>query len=153
MSILLQELVTVMDVYGHQHKVSRSDYDGDRTMLPIYDATGRRRFGNPLHRANISCAVPLKTWRYYVGVNPGRRDIFAASETPTEDSHGKRWVCAIGPFRTLRGAAFMAVFGEGNPHCRCVDDAERLGRIQEQDDRQCKAACHNWRVQGVGVTA
>ena len=144
MSLLLQDLVTVMDVYGHQYKVSRSDYDGDRTMLPIYDATGRRRFGNPLHRKNISCEVPHKPWHYYVGVNKPegiyyrRRDIFAASETPTEDSHGGRWTMAIGPFRTLRGAAFMATFGEGNPHCQCVEDAERLGKLFEEEDRELR---------------
>lgn len=34
----------------------------------------------------------------------------------------------IGPFRTVRGAEFMRQYGEGNPHCQTVGDAERLAK-------------------------
>jgi len=71
-----------------------------------------------------------KRKRYYVGCSrwAGKRDIFLAAETPTEESHGSRYVCAIGPFRTKRGAQFMATYGRGNPHCQDVADAERLAQ-------------------------
>lgn len=35
---------------------------------------------------------------------------------------------AIGPFKTYRGAIFMARYGTSNPHCSTVNDAERLAK-------------------------
>ena len=65
--------------------------------------------------------------RLYVGVKPDLAyEVFRAAQTPTESSHGKLYAYAIGPFRTRRGADFMARYGRGNPHCRCVSEAERL---------------------------
>lgn len=68
--------------------------------------------------------------RYYVGIRPDRtRQLFRASETPTETSHGHLYVAATGPFRTKRGAAVDTLYGFGNPHICHVDDAERLAHL------------------------
>lgn len=53
---------------------------------------------------------------------------FRSPDTPTEDSHGGAYLWVIGPFRTARGARFMADFGWNNPHCQTVDDAEHLAK-------------------------
>lgn len=71
------------------------------------------------------------TSRIYVGLTldcTGRREVFRAVETPTEQSHGAKYGAVIGPFRTKRGAEFMRDYGRGNPHCLSVADAERLAR-------------------------
>jgi hypothetical protein len=54
--------------------------------------------------------------------------VFRSATTPTFESHGSLYNCVIGPFRTRRGADWMAdpQKGQNNPHCRCVADAERL---------------------------
>jgi hypothetical protein len=66
---------------------------------------------------------------WYVGCNAGmKRDLFTADQTPTFATHGGQFAAVIGPFRTKRGALFMAQYGNGNPHCQCVADAERLGK-------------------------
>lgn len=67
--------------------------------------------------------------RPYVGRSraTGRLEVFRATAQPTEESHGQAYRYAIGPFRTARGARFMATFGgNNNPHCVTVGDAERL---------------------------
>lgn len=65
----------------------------------------------------------------YVGMRAGRPwEVFRSIETPTYETHGDRYPAAIGPFRTVRAATFMAIRGPGNPHCRCVADAERLSK-------------------------
>jgi len=67
--------------------------------------------------------------RYYVGLKDGgKRETFRSAETPTEGSHGRLYLAVIGPFKTRRGAEFMAEYGGGNPHLQCVDDAERIAR-------------------------
>jgi hypothetical protein len=68
--------------------------------------------------------------KLYVGVTPGKREIFRSNVTPTTETHGDRFNMAIGPFRTRRGAEWMAdpVKGMANPHCRNVADAERLAK-------------------------
>lgn len=71
--------------------------------------------------------------KFYVGLKldcTGRRDVFRATATPTEASHGARFGAVIGPFRTKRAAEFMRDYGRGNPHCLCVADAERLAKVQ-----------------------
>ena len=78
--------------------------------------------------------------RYYVGLGgdePGRR-VFCSKETPTADTFVE-YGAVIGPFRTKRGAQFMAKHGYNNPHCRTVADAERLAKIfgclpEDEDD-------------------
>lgn len=64
--------------------------------------------------------------KIYVGVRAGARTVFRADSTPTTETHGTRFVAVIGPFRTVRGARFMAECGSGNPHVQCVADAERI---------------------------
>lgn len=66
--------------------------------------------------------------RPYVGRSraTGRLETFRSVAVPTEQSHGQAYGYAIGPFRTARGARFMARFGGDNPHCVTVGDAERI---------------------------
>jgi N12 class adenine-specific DNA methylase len=47
------DLVTVRDVYGKRHRVRKPDLDGDRAMLPTFNANGERTNGTLLHRDNI----------------------------------------------------------------------------------------------------
>lgn len=64
--------------------------------------------------------------RYYIGVSGGaHRTVFAFNGVPTAASHPQFLAC-IGPFRTKKAAFFMALYGRSNPHCRTVQDAERL---------------------------
>lgn len=72
----------------------------------------------------------------YVGCKAGAgREVFRSNVTPTEESHGKMFAMVIGPFRTLRGARWMAhpIRGTHNPHCVTVADAERLAKIYKSD--------------------
>jgi hypothetical protein len=57
--------------------------------------------------------------------------VFRNPTTPTTESHGEKFAAVVGPFRTVRGAAWMAhpTRGTLNPHCRCVGDAERLAKM------------------------
>ena len=66
--------------------------------------------------------------KIYVGCKGNKREVFRADFTPTFDTHGKLYAAVIGPFRTLRGADFMAEKGQGNPHAQTVADAERIAR-------------------------
>lgn len=70
--------------------------------------------------------------KYYVGLKIGKavheRELFTSVETPTPESHGTKYVCVIGPFRTKMGAVFMRDYGRNNPHCQTVADAERLAK-------------------------
>lgn len=67
--------------------------------------------------------------RFYVGCKGfAPYEVFKADAEPTEKTHGNRYAAVIGPFRTKRGAEFMAKYGKGNPHCQCVADAERLAK-------------------------
>lgn len=70
--------------------------------------------------------------RFYVGCRAGAPyEVFKADAEPTEKTHGHLYAAVIGPFDTKRGAEFMAKYGNGNPHCRCVADAERLAKDYE----------------------
>ena len=62
------------------------------------------------------------------GNQPNAREIFTSPTEPTSESHGNRFNAVVGPFQTRRGASFMRDRGQGNPHCRCVADAERLAK-------------------------
>jgi hypothetical protein len=67
----------------------------------------------------------------FVGVKTGdgiTYESFRAAETPTHETHGHRFGCVIGPFRTVAGALFLMHHGHLNPHCRCVSEAEKLAR-------------------------
>lgn len=68
--------------------------------------------------------------KIYVGLIAGQKpQIFRSNVTPTEQSHGDFYNAVIGPFKTLRGAQFMRQFGQGNPHCQTVNDAEKLAKM------------------------
>ncbi len=69
--------------------------------------------------------------RAYVGVRRDlQREVFKATRTPTRRRYGRRYAYVVGPFKTVRGAGFMAEYGANNPHCTCVAQAEWLARQQ-----------------------
>lgn len=67
----------------------------------------------------------------YVGILPltSAREVFTMRAKPTADNC--KYAAVIGPFRTRKGAEFMARNGFNNPHCQGVADAERLAKIAE----------------------
>lgn len=67
--------------------------------------------------------------RFYVGHVKGKMfgEVFKAATMPTRASHGKEYFATTGPFRTKRGAEFMAN-QYNNPHCQTVADAERIAK-------------------------
>ena len=90
-----------------------------------------------VRNGKVVLAKPRK--RLYVGVNSDlTRETFWSAETPTETSHGHLYACAIGPFRTKTGAEYMRDYGQGNPHCRCVADAERLAQFHKDQSMLCR---------------
>jgi hypothetical protein len=71
--------------------------------------------------------------KLWVGCGKGcSREVFRSALTPTVDTHGDKYFGVIGPFRTRRGAEFMAKHGRNNPHCQCVADAECIARKQKE---------------------
>lgn len=89
-----------------------------------------------LHRSRadkfrITGRIKMASEKYYVGVRAGNpREVFLSASEPTSESHGKEYGAVIGPFESARGADFMARYGEGNPHCQTVEDAERLAALE-----------------------
>lgn len=69
--------------------------------------------------------------KLYVGVRrEGIKMIyerFRSFVTPSPPSH-PQYIMVIGPFRTVAGADYMVKYGYNNPHCQCVNDAERLAK-------------------------
>jgi len=64
--------------------------------------------------------------KIFVGINKDLgRNLIVSQTTPNRHSHPE-YIYAIGPFKTKRGAMFMQKYGQQNPHCRCVSDAEKL---------------------------
>jgi len=74
----------------------------------------------------------MSTMKIYVGVKGNIRKVFRSFTPPTSKSHGDKYSAVIGPFKTLRGAAFMADYGRNNPHLQTVRDAEELAKIQAE---------------------
>ena len=68
--------------------------------------------------------------KHYVGIKKDGWSYkrFTANEMPTATTHGQDYAAVIGPFRTRRGAQYMANYGRGNPHLQHVIDAERLAK-------------------------
>ena len=66
------------------------------------------------------------TQKYYVGYKAGKMTVFRSATNPTEKTHGHLYNAVTGPFRTQRGALFMAEHGYNNPHLQTVADAERI---------------------------
>jgi hypothetical protein len=72
----------------------------------------------------------------YVGIKKdATREVFQASDGPTEELYGHRYSAVIGPFQTQRGAKFMAEHGRNNPHLQTVADAERVARDEERKEK------------------
>lgn len=79
-----------------------------------------------------------KYTRPYVGVkHDGTREVFRLAFRPTEDLWAGTYRLVIGPFKTTRGAQFMAKHGDDHTHS--IREAERIatahaliqaGRIQ-----------------------
>lgn len=68
----------------------------------------------------------MKRRKWYVGCKGGSRIAFATATTTNIGDYA----ALIGPFRTKRGAQFMARYGRNNPHIRNVADAERLAKAR-----------------------
>jgi len=67
--------------------------------------------------------------RPYVGITrTGARKVFRSAKTPTQLSHGDKYVAVIGPFRTKAGADVMAKYGRNNPHLQTVSEAEKMAK-------------------------
>lgn len=68
--------------------------------------------------------------RFFLGLaNGGRiREVFKFRGIPGPAD--VPFVAVVGPFRTRRGAQFMADHGRNNPHCLTVGDAERLAKAR-----------------------
>ena len=64
--------------------------------------------------------------KWYVGIASTVRTMFKSATDPTQESHGKMYLACIGPFQTRAAAEYMRDCGQGNPHCQCVADAERI---------------------------
>ena len=69
--------------------------------------------------------------KYYCGLKSnGEREVFRCAEMPTRATYGAHYWAVIGPFRTRRGAQFMAQCGYNNPHLQTVADAERIAKLE-----------------------
>ena len=68
--------------------------------------------------------------KQYVGIRKGDSiyERFTSDGTPVRETHGHLYLAVIGPFKTVRGARFMADHGRNNPHLQHVNDAERIAR-------------------------
>lgn len=67
----------------------------------------------------------------YVGlIKGGKRETFRSPITPTETDF-PQYFAVIGPFRTIRGAKFMELYGNNNPHCLTVAQAEKLAKNEK----------------------
>ena len=68
--------------------------------------------------------------KWYVGIHrlkPHNRFTFTTATPPTPEDY-PHFTAVIGPFVTKRGAIFMRDYGQGNPHCQHVADAEKLAK-------------------------
>jgi hypothetical protein len=92
----------------------------------------------PRAREKGGAVVNYARQRPYVGrsIETGRLTVFRSRGKPTEETHGETYTYAIGPFRTVRGARYMADCGENNPHCVTVEQAERLAELFERARRE-----------------
>ena len=72
---------------------------------------------------------------WYVGYqrNPRGFRAFQYCSTPTEQTHGDKYVYVVGPFYTERGAKWAEHYGLDNPHFRTVEDAERYADAADTD--------------------
>lgn len=68
--------------------------------------------------------------RFYVGHIRGtiQSEVFSTDKTPTEKDY-PQYAAVTGPFKTKRGACYMAKYGYNNPHLQHVNDAEHYAEI------------------------
>lgn len=60
---------------------------------------------------------------------------FKSAAIPTRETHGHLYFATTGPFRTKRGALYMAKYaGWNNPHLVTVADAEYYAKEQAKND-------------------
>lgn len=75
----------------------------------------------------------------YVGIKKdSSREVVQSSDGPTQELYGHLYSAVIGPFRTQRGARFMAEHGANNPHVQTVADAERIARDEQRKAEAAK---------------
>ena len=74
----------------------------------------------------------MSRMRPYVGMRAGTRTAFQSDVTPTEETHPE-YGAVIGPFRTVRGARFMA----SHLYVTSIDDAEIAGHTDWCERRTC----------------
>lgn len=84
-------------------------------------------------RGRIMTSANTNPW--YVGYqrNPRGFRAFQYCSTPTEQTHGDKYVYVVGPFYTERGAKWAEHYGLDNPHFRTVEDAERYADAADTD--------------------
>ncbi len=76
--------------------------------------------------------------KFFVGLGPNlSREVFKSDKIPefTDKEFTQKYLAVIGPFKTKRGAEFCRDYGRDNPHCQCVNDAERLAKRLAEDNR------------------
>ena len=81
--------------------------------------------------------------RPYVGIlENGTYETFRSEKTPTQASH-MQYNAVIGPFKTMRGAKYMAAYGKSNPHLQHVGDAEIAAKLEMQKEQLVKENVNN----------
>lgn len=80
--------------------------------------------------------VITKRSKWYVGLKGVERILFFANAPVTQEAE-RYYGAVIGPFRTKRAAIFSRDCGYGNPHCQCVQDAERISKRIAEERRAC----------------
>jgi hypothetical protein len=69
-----------------------------------------------------------KSPRWYVGCRRNGAKVPFKTCDPSERANGRAFFALIGPFRTRRGAEYMAAAGR-SPTCLTVHDAEELAKL------------------------
>ena len=71
--------------------------------------------------------------RPYVGLErmSNIREVFRYVGAPTALTHGDRYITVMGPFRSMRGAQYVALFGTTTPPIRSVREAERMASVRD----------------------
>lgn len=99
-----------------------------RANPDVHIDIGSHNVGRGKYRWTETRKNPSGTGKLYVGFYHGKGEVFRATRTPTDASHGNRFNYVVGPFRTLGAAQIMA--GTHGPQIITVADAERFARQQ-----------------------
>jgi len=77
----------------------------------------------------------MKRFKIWVGCRKdGPWEVFRPAIVPTRETHGEIFFACIGPFKTVRGAKWMAKYGKNNPHGQTVEESERIAKIEAKRD-------------------